>query len=188
VAVGAAVAAAGSVAVVSVVAVSVAVASVEVALVVAEALVAASESTAAITPTAVVISATAGADTSARIIDTRSVGVTARSKQRARIRCVGQSDAPDFAFGQRQIKLAGALIRVRSRNWKLIDELDWPKSISPPRCCRGASDHAGDGEIGRLRLARTRFQRRWTGHSMVRVALTSAGAATPIGMANLSKY
>jgi hypothetical protein len=123
--VGAAAAVSG--AVVSVVAVSVVVVSVVAAEagVVAEAGAASESTAAAITPTAVAISATAGADTSARIIDRRPFGVVAtHDSNRTKIRCVGQSGAPDFVFGQREIKFAGALIRARSRNWKVIDELD----------------------------------------------------------------
>jgi hypothetical protein len=50
---------------------------------------------------AVVISATAGADTSARIIERSSAGVIAAHdpNREIKIRCVGQSDAPDFVFG-----------------------------------------------------------------------------------------
>ena len=61
---------------------------------VAEAGVVASESTAATVPHAT--GATAGADISARIIDRRS---RPHDPNRTKIRCAGQSGAPDFIFG-----------------------------------------------------------------------------------------
>jgi hypothetical protein len=49
--------------------------------------------------TAVVISATAGADTSARIIDRRQIGVIATLDPNRKIKSgVSSADAPDFYF------------------------------------------------------------------------------------------
>ena len=111
------VAAASAAVVVFAAAVSVVVASVEVALVVAEALVAASDSTAAIT--AVVISATAGADTSARIIDPRLIGVvTTHDPNRTKIRCVGQSGAPDLLLESDKSNFA---LESDKSNWPAPD-------------------------------------------------------------------